>query len=178
MATSSSYATRRALLALAAGGSLQAAIKGKRVKHALGFRAFVPDGWTVEQAEMGMTLSPPGVVIDPKREDNPEVYSLWSIEADHITEEEYIKSVRDRFKQWGVVLDRGGDVEPFSQPSRPGVIYTFDFIHPERKIPYRNRVFAFRHKGRPLLLTATGLRERLVARDAALREIARQTEWL
>lgn len=153
-------------------------MKGKRVKHPLGFRAFVPDGWTAEPAEVGMTLSPPGAVIDPKREDNPEVYSLWSIEADQISEEEYIKSVRERFKQSGVVVERGGDIESFSQPSRPGVIYTFDFIHPDRKLPYRIRVYAFRHKGRPLLLVATGQRERLAARDAALREIVKQTEWL
>ena len=166
---------RRSLFALA--WTALAAVKGKRVKHALGFRAFVPDGWTAEQAEVGMTLSPPGAPIDPNREDNPEVYSLWSAEADHTSEDEYVKSLRERFKQTGVKVDREGDVESFSQPSRPGVIYTFDFIHPERKTPYRIRVFAFRHKGKPLMLLATGQRERLAARDAVLREIARQTEW-
>jgi len=57
------------------------------------------------------------------------------------------------------------------------VIYTFDFTHPERNAPYRIRVFAMQHKGRPLLLVATGQRERLMARDAVLREIARSIEW-
>jgi hypothetical protein len=165
-----------AVLLLGPAGAT-AATKGKRVKHELGFRAFVPDGWTAEPAEMGMTLSPPGAVIDPKREDNPEVYSLWSVEADKTTEEEYIKSLRERFKQSGVKLDREGDLETFSQPSHPGVIYTFDFTHPELKKPYRIRVFAFRHKGRPLLLVATGQRERLAARDGVLRDIARNSEW-
>jgi hypothetical protein len=154
------------------------AAKGKRVRHpSLGFRVFVPDGWQAEPAEMGMTLSPPGATIDPKREDNPEVYSIWSVEADKTSEEEYIKSLRERFKQSNLKVDREGDLEPFSTTGRPGVIYTFDFIHPERKTPYRIRVFAFHHKGRPLLLVATGQRERLAARDPVLREIARGTEW-
>ncbi len=170
---------RRSILvfALLAAVTAPAAIKGKRVKHPLGFRAFVPDGWTAENAETGMTLSPPGLPIDPKREDNPEVYSLWSVEADKTSEEEYIKSTRERFKQSGVKVDREGDLENFSQPSHPGIVYTFDFIHPERKTPYRIRVFAFRHKGRPLLLIATGQRERLAARDSVLREIVRNSDW-
>ncbi len=170
---------RRALLALPwlAGARLAWAAKGKKVKHPLGFRVFVPDGWQAEPAEVGMTLSPPGGLIDPKREDNPEVYSVWSVEADKTSEEEYIKSLRERFKQSGLKVEREGDLETFSAPGRPGVIYTFDFIHPERKTPYRIRVFAFHHKGRPLLLVATGQRERLVARDAVLREIARGSEW-
>ena len=75
-------------------------------------------------------------------------------------------------------VDREGDLEQFSQQSRPGVIYTFDFIHPERKTPYRIRVFAFRHKGRPLMLVATGQRDKLAARDNVLREIVKNTEWL
>jgi hypothetical protein len=154
-----------------------AAVKGKRVKHPLGFRAFVPDKWQAEPAEAGMTLSPPGATIDNQREDNPEVYWLWSVEADQTSEDEYIKSLRDRFKQSKLAVDREGDLETFSSPGRPGVIYTFDFIHPERKTPYRIRVFAFRHKGRPLLLVATGQRERLASRDTVLREIARQSEW-
>ena len=166
-----------AAAALLASTAATAAIKGKRVKHDLGFRAFVPDRWTAESAELGMTLSPPGAVIDSKREDNPEVYSLWPVEADKTTEEEYIKSLRERFKQTGVKVDREGDIENFSAPSRPGVIYTFDFIHPERKTPYRIRVFAFHHKGHPLLLVATGQRDRLIARDQILREIARQSDW-
>lgn len=170
--------SRRSILALAlAGFAAQAAVKGKHVKHPLGFRAFLPNGWQAEPAEVGMTLSPPGATIDNKREDNPEVYSLWSVEADKTSEEEYIKSVRERFKQTGMKVDREGDLETFSSPSRPGVIYTFDFIHPEHKTPYRIRVYAFRHKGRPLLLVATGQRERLAARDSVLREIARQSEW-
>ena len=117
-------------------------------------------------------------MIDPKREDNPEVYSVWSVEADKTSEEEYIKSLRERFKQSGLKVEREGDLETFLGPQGgPGVIYTFDFIHPERKTSYRIRVFAIQHKGRPLLLVATGQRERLVARDAVLREIARGAEW-
>lgn len=155
-----------------------AAARGKRHEHPkLHFRVQLPEGWKSEPAEVGMTISPPGIVIDPKREDNPEVYSVWAIEYDQVTEEEYIKSLRERFKQTGVKLDREGDLETFSSPGRPGVIYTFDFIHPERKTPFRIRVFAIQHKGKPLLLVANGELEKLASRDRVLREIARSFEW-
>jgi len=149
----------------------------KKYKHALGFRVDLPDGWTAEEAPSGATLSPPGVRIDPGREDNPEVYSLWVAEQDDSTEESYVKSLRERFKQSRIEVDRGGDIEAFSSPGRPGVIYTFDFVHPERKGNYRIRVFAVQHRGKPLLLIATGQREKLAARDGALREIARSVTW-
>jgi hypothetical protein len=164
------------LLLLAASGDVDA--RGKRYKHPqLGFRVELPDGWKAEPAEVGATLSPPGTVIDAKREDNPEVYSLWAVQYDHTSEEEYIKSLRERFKRSGTKVDREGDLEPFSSPGKPGVVYTFDFEHPERKAPYRIRVFAMQHKGRALLLVATGQRERLIARDMALRMIAKSIEW-
>ncbi|MFN7918649.1 MAG: hypothetical protein U0Q16_01040 [Bryobacteraceae bacterium] len=149
----------------------------KKFKHPLGFRVELPDGWNVEPAELGATLLPPGVKVDPNHESNPEVYSVWSPEEDKTNEQEYIQSLRDRFKATRVEVDRGGDLEGFSTPGRPGVIYTFDFIHPERKIPYRVRVFAIQHRGRPLFLTATGQRDKLLARDMALRMIARSVEW-
>lgn len=173
--------TRRSLFLasmLSLGTRLAHAAKGKRHRHAtLGFRVQLPDGWRSENAELGMTIIPPGLNVDPNREDNPEVYSLWSVEADKTSEEEYIKTLRARFKQSGTKVERDGDLEPFSMPGRAGVIYTFDFTHPERNAPYRIRVFAMQHKGRPLLLVATGQRERLMARDAVLREIARSIEW-
>lgn len=166
------------VLAALAAAPPPAWAKGKKVRHPqIGFRLNLPDHWKFEPAEMGMTLLPPGVTVDPKREDNPEVYSAWAIEWDHITEEEYIKSLRERFKHSNTKLEREGDVEAFSTPGRPGVIYTFDFLHPEHKGPYRIRVYAMQHKGRPLLLVATGQRDKLAARDALLREIARSVEW-
>lgn len=167
-----------ATLVLITGFTPAAFGKGKKVRHPqIGFRINLPDHWKSEPAEMGMTLLPPGVVVNPQREDNPEVYSAWAIEWDHITEEEYIKSLRERFKRSNTKLEREGDVEAFSTPGRPGVIYTFDFIHPDHKSPYRIRVYAMQHKGRPLLLVATGQRDKLAARDAVLREIARSVEW-
>lgn len=149
----------------------------KKYKHALGFRVDLPDGWTAETADLGATLFPPGVRVDPNHETNPEVYSVWAVEADKTTEQEYIQSLRDRLKATRAEVERGGDLEAFSAPGRPGVIYTFDFMHPERKLAYRIRVFAIQHKGKPLLLIATGHREKVAARDNALRMIARSIEW-
>jgi hypothetical protein len=160
-------------LLLAAG---QAEAK-KKYKHPLGFKVDLPDGWTAETAELGATIAPAGVKVDPGREDNPEVYSLWAVEAEQTSEQEYIQSLRERLKNSRINVDRGGDLEGFSTPGRAGVIYTFDFIHPERKSPYRVRVFAMQRKGKSLLLVATGQREKLAVRDNALRAIARSIDW-
>jgi len=167
---------RRWLLIAALACTFPALAK-KRYRHSLGFRVDLPDGWNTEEAKSGATLLPPGVKVDPNREDNAEIYTLWSAEMDGSNEQDHVKSLRERFKASGMVVDRGGDIEAFSSPGRPGVIYTFDFLHPQRKLPYRIRVFAMQHKGKPLLLIAQGVREKVAARDGALRGIAKSLEW-
>jgi hypothetical protein len=178
MATSSLSATvnRRLLLAGVFVPSLWAK---RRYQHkVLKFKVETPDGWNFEEAEVGVTLTPPGVKIDPEREDNPEVYTVWSPVDDRTTEQDYIATLRFQFRSGNVVLERGGDIEKFPISKRaPGVIYTFDFDHPERKMPYRIRVFAVQTKIRPLLLIAQGQRARIVARDRSLRDIAAALDW-
>jgi hypothetical protein len=171
--------TRRSVLVFFAGARV--ALAKRRVKHPLGFRVELPDGWTAENAEVGMTLLPPGVKVDPEREDNPEVYTIWSAQDDQTTEQEYIEGVRARFRAGKIAVEREGDVQRFALPRKgegiSGVVYTFDFVHPERKAPYRLRVFAMTTRGRQLLLIAQGVREKVEGRDRMLREIAASLYW-
>lgn len=66
--------SRRSLLLAVIPAALLA--KGKKTLHPRGFSFELPDRWKWELAEQGGVLLPPGVVVDPEREDNPEVYSI------------------------------------------------------------------------------------------------------
>jgi hypothetical protein len=157
------------------------ALAKKRYKHPLGFHFDLPDGWTAENAKVGVTLSPPGMKVDPDREDNAEIYTVWSPQDDYTSEQDYVAGLRARFKAGNVPVERGGDLERLAIPRKSagisGIIYTFDFIHPERKIPYRIRAFAMSTRGRELILIAQGVRDKVAARDKALRELAASLEW-
>lgn len=172
--------TRRSLTLLAL--FTPALLAKKRYKHPkLGFTLELPDGWTTEDAEVGVTLMPPGVTISPDREDNPEVYTVWSPQDDQSSEQDYIQGIRARFRGGKVPVEREGDIERFAQPRKKdgisGVIYTFDFVHPERKAPYRLRAYAMTTRGRQLILIAQGLREKVASRDVVLRQIAGTLYW-
>lgn len=170
---------RRTLLLLLAAAPL--AFAKKRVKHPLGFRVDLPDGWTSENSKVGLILLPPGVKLDPDREDNPEVYTVWSAQDDQSSEQDYVEGIRARFRNSRIAVEREGDIERFALPRKnegiSGVIYTFDFIHPERKAAYRLRAFAMTTRGRQLILIAQGLRDKVASRDRALREIAASLYW-
>lgn len=172
--------TRRAIVLLVA--LAPAALARKKYKHRkLGFTFELPDGWTAEDAEVGVTIMPPGVTISPDREDNAEIYTVWSPQDDQTSEQDYIEGVRARFRASKIAVDREGDIERFALPRKKdgisGVIYTFDFIHPDRKAPYRLRAFAMTTRGRQLILVAQGLRDKVSARDAILRQIAASIYW-
>lgn len=172
--------TRRELSLLLLAAPAFGAAK-KKYKHPLGFRLELPDGWTTENATVGVTLSPPGTQISNEREDNPEVYTVWSCQDDGSSEQDYIAGLRARFKNAKIAVDRSGDVEQFAIPRKnggiSGMIYTFDFVHPERKAPYRIRAFAMQVRGRTLILIGQGQRDKIVARDKTMREIASSIDW-
>lgn len=152
--------------------------KGKKTTHPAGFSFELPDKWKWEHAGQGGVLLPPGVLVDPEREDNPEVYSILLPAAQHNgAEREYIEDLKAGLKGSKILPDRGGDIESFSEPGLGGVIYTFDFAHPRQKVPYRIRVFAMSAKGKLLLLIANGHRAKVESRDRLLREVARSFNW-
>jgi hypothetical protein len=166
-----------AVLLTAAIAAFPVMAKGKRYRHALGFQIELPDKWVAEPASTGATLQPPEARVDPNREDNPEVYWVSAPHVEGATEQSYVEGIRDGFKRSGIEVAREGDLEGFSTPGRPGVIYTFDFVHPADKKEYRIRIYAMQHNGKTLLFIAKGQRSRLEARDKVLRDLARSLEW-
>ena len=182
--TCSSYGTdnrlrtssRRSLLAALAYPCAVALAKGKKMKHEAGFLFELPDKWKWEDASAGGVLLPPGVAVDPDREDNQEVYSIHA-QRGVSSERAYVERIRADLKGAKIEIDRGGDLENFSAPGRPGIVYTFDFAHPKLQTPHRVRIFAMTPKGSLIVLQATGLRQKLEQRDRLLREVARSLDW-
>ncbi|MEZ5403520.1 MAG: hypothetical protein R2729_27825 [Bryobacteraceae bacterium] len=157
--------------------TVPAAAKGKKYRHPLGFQIELPEKWVAEPSPAGATLHPPGAKVNPDREDNAEVYWFWAPSAEKSSENDYVRDLRENLKASNVEVERGGDLEGFSSPGRPGVIYTFDFTNPADKKDYRIRVFAMQRNGKTLLLIAKGRRDRVEARDKLLREMAMTLEW-
>jgi hypothetical protein len=169
--------TRAGFALLLIGLFAGAAAKGKRTRHPVGFTFELPEKWRWEEAADGGVLLPQGVVVDPDKEDNPEVYSINGSYREATSERQYIEGLKADFKAANIAIDRGGDLENFTVPGSGGVIYTFDFTHPKHKVPYRMRVFAMTPKGRVMLLIASGHRQKLEQRDKLLREVARSLDW-
>ncbi|MBM3735764.1 MAG: hypothetical protein FJW39_08250 [Acidobacteria bacterium] len=154
-----------------------AAAKGKKMRHPVGFSFELPDKWKWEQASDGGVLLPPGVVVDPDKEDNPEVYSINGSYRDTHSERAYIDGLKADFKASKIEIDRGGDLESITSPGLAGVVYTFDYTHPRHQAPYRMRVFAMTPGGKLLMLIASGQRAKLDSRDKPLREVAKSLAW-
>ena len=153
-------------LALIAGAAMA---KGKKHQHAAGFSCELPDGWRAENGPQAVALLPPGVKVDPGKEDNPEVYTIWASQGEG--GQDLVSSTRINLERTGVKAESKDEV--FSVKDKPGTSHTFDFTHPERKLAYRIRIFSLRVSGWRLTLMATGLRERVAAREGQLKEIAR-----
>ena len=150
--------------------------KGKRHLHPAGFSFELPDGWTAENGQQVAMVVPKGVRVDPGREDNPEIYTVWGTAPGAATDDaEFISGLRENFLAQGIKLDLDGRPEAFG---RNGSIYTFDFVHPARKAPFRVRIFSLKAKGRTIALIATGLRDRVISRDKPLRELAATLDYI
>jgi hypothetical protein len=149
--------------------------KGKRTTHPAGFTFELPNGWRVENGQRGAILIPPGVTVDPAREDNPEIYTIWpSEDGSAPADESFVKQYRESLREQGVQLDKDGRKEAFG---RYGSIYTFDFTHPARKVPFRLRIFSMQARNRPIALVATGVRAKVESRDGDLRNVAASLDY-
>jgi hypothetical protein len=158
---------RCALAVLLAGGALMA--KGKKHGHAAGFSCELPEGWRAENGPHAIALLPPGVKVDPGKEDNPEVYTIWASQGEG--GQDLVSATRINLERGGVKAESKDEVFPVKD--KPGTSHTFDFTHPERKVAYRIRIFSLRVGGWRLTLMANGLRERIAAREGPMKEIAR-----
>ena len=147
--------------------------KGKRYNHPAGFSFELPDKWTVENGEDSAMLLPPGVKVDPARENNPEVYTVNMSPANAPKEAaESVQDLRSSIEGSGITLD--DKQETFT---KYGVIYIFDFLHPRTKAPLRVVSFVITAKGRSIVLFARGDRAKIQARDKTLREIAATLDY-
>ena len=145
-------------------------------KHGLGFSYALPKDWKYEDGSEAVVLLPPGVTVDADREDNAEVYVISEAEGLNGPEDpsamEWLKST---VMSAGVSLEREYAREVFTNPGKPGAIYTLDAT--ARGKPMRVRAFIVKVKGKLLMLRASGERQRLIARDPALRAIAASMDW-
>lgn len=145
-------------------------------KHPLGFSYALPKDWKFEDGSEAVALLPPGVLLDAEREDNPEVYVIQEAEGLQGPEDpSAIDWLKSTVMSAGVTLDREYEREVFTAPSKPGAIYTLDVT--ARNKPLRVRAWIVRTKGKLLILRASGERQRLIARDPALRAIAASMDW-
>ncbi|MBM3813660.1 MAG: hypothetical protein FJW20_18705 [Acidimicrobiia bacterium] len=162
--------TARAALILMLAAPLAPA-KGKKHTHPDGFSFELPSGWTAENGPDAVLLLPPGVKVDPSREDNAEVYT---VRASRVEAADFVNSMRINLERSGVKV--AATDETFKGGQGMGTMHIFDFDHPERKVAYRIRLFTVLVKGWRLTLVGRGLREKVSGREGQLREIARSME--
>jgi hypothetical protein len=148
--------------------------KNKRQRHAAGYSFELPDGWTFEAGSRAVVVLPKGVKVDPDREDNPEVYTIWPGGQGEQADGEFVAGFRERLAAQGAAVDPAARPEAFG---RFGTIHTFDFVHPARKVPFRVRIFSMQAKGKTIALVASGLKEKVASRDRTLREIAASLDY-
>ena len=129
-----------------------------------------------EGAAIEVDILPPGITIDPDREDNPEVILAELPEGLNGPEDPAIPdALKGRYAAEGAEPLREPLKEVFSTPGKPGAIYTLDFRKGSKNL--RVRVFYVQAKGKLVSLTVSGETSRLTAREPALRAIAASLDY-
>ena len=175
-----SYAIPRLVVALMLLASTLAAQKPPKLekprKHGIGLVYAIPKDWKVEDGAEAVLLLPPGVVIDPEKEDNAEVILAEIADGLDGPEDAAIPDeLKGKYSAEGVTITREPLKEVFSAPGKPGAIYTLDLRKGTKNV--RVRVFYVQVKGKLLSLSASGDTTRLSMREAALRAIAGSLDY-
>jgi hypothetical protein len=164
------FVTALALLAAALVAQKPPKLEKPR-RHGIGLVYAIPKDWKVEDGAEAVLLLPPGVVIDPEKEDNVEVIFAAIVDGLSGPEDAAIPDeLKAKYSAEGVTIAREPLKEIFSAPGKPGAIYTLDLRKGSRN--FRVRVFYIQVKGKLLSLTASGDTTRLSMREPALRAIA------
>ncbi len=143
-------------------------------KHPVsGFTLRLPPGWTAESGPVQSLLLPPGVKVDPDREDNPEIY-LVEIHPGVVNpeDESLVVDIRAGILEDGIGLEQAEEKGTFIVPGGLGVTYTWEFRNPRNNIMYRMRLYAVKTKGHVVTLLAQGERGKMDARDKLLQQVA------
>jgi hypothetical protein len=177
---SSSFAIARIAVVMALLATSLAAQKPPKLekprKHGIGLMYAIPKGWTVEDGAEAVLLLPPGVAIDPEKEDNAEVILAEIAGGLNGPEDPAIPDeLKGKYAAEGISIAREPLKEVFSAPGKPGAIYTLDLRKGGRNM--RVRVFYVMVKGKLLSLTASGDTARLSLREPALRAIAASLDY-
>lgn len=145
-------------------------------RHGIGLVYAIPKDWKVEDGAEAVLLLPPGVVIDPEKEDNAEVILAEIAEGlDGPEDASIADELKAKYTAEGVTIAREPLKEVFSSPGRPGAIYTLDLRKGTKNV--RVRVFYVFVKGKLLSLSASGDTTRLSLREPALRAIAGSLDY-
>ncbi len=177
---SSSFAIARFFVALALLAGTLVAQKPPKLekprKHGIGLVYAIPKDWKVEDGAEAVLLLPPGVVIDPEKEDNAEVILAEVADGLNGPEDPAIPDeLKGKYAADGITIAREPLKEVFSAPGKPGAIYTLDFRKGTKNV--RVRVFYVMVKGKLLSLSASGDTARLSLREPALRAIAASLDY-
>ena len=149
---------------------------GKPQRHGIGIVYALPKDWKVESGAEAVLFLPPGITIDPDREDNPEVILAELPEGLNGPEDPAIPdALKGRYAAEGAEPLREPLKEVFSTPGKPGAIYTLDFRKGSKNL--RVRVFYVQAKGKLVSLTVSGETSRLTAREPALRASAASLDY-
>jgi len=152
---------------------LAATVLAKPVRNPAGFKFEIPENWTVENGNGASVLLPPKVKVDPMREDNPEVYTVYG----HVEGEDIADMTRQSLKANGITAE--GVTEPYRPlPNRTGTAYLLDFKHPDRPGEVRLRIWTLFIGGKRLTLVAIGQKEKVIAREWQLRTVAKSMDFV
>ena len=137
----------------------------------------LPQGWSAQDQEQGVLLSPPGASIDLSREDNTEAYfALLQTQFQASEEATFAKQVSTAFLQGGAQITRGGTRQPLSASGRSGSLYAWDLRDPLTGKAMSFDIYIFPAGDRAFAVVALGETERVRSHSPSLRQIAGSLE--
>ena len=144
-------------------------------RHALsGLTLRLPAGWQAREQAEGVLLLPRGVVFDPAREDNPEVYiAVLRDDYDPALEKTAIGQMSAAFTQGGAASTTGrqGEREAAAFGTRAGSIYRWDLRDPRNGRSMGFDIYLAPEGRRAWALIAIGEQAKVWAREAELRAV-------
>ena len=166
---------RKAVVAASPAASARAAAVYQSATTGLSLR--LPQGWSAQDQQQGVLLSPPGASIDLSREDNTEAYfALLHTGFQASGEAAFAKEVSTAFLQGGAQIIRGGTRQPMSASGRSGSLYAWDLRDPSTGKAISCDIYIFPSADRAFAVVALGETERVRSHVASLRQIASSLE--
>lgn len=152
-----------------AGGAIHA--------HESGFSFRLPAGWSVQDNARNSLILPPGVRLDPTRNDNSEAYIVGSFDGYRpADEQQFVGQLSSEFAQGGVTVIRAYR-EALAARGRQASVYTWEVRDAETRQNQLLRFYLVPDGQRALVIIALGEAARVASRDAELRAAAANLEF-